>query len=118
MAVETFPVSPETCTVNGYRVKASSPAWAGLDFEHASVREQASILLFVMGNEAPFDLHLSAPWLDPDDTDREEDGCFYRVRPIARAGKKWNGRKVESVSIRPAPEMTPPWAIEVYLDPA
>lgn len=99
--MERFPVSPETVTVLGYKVKATDPMWTGLDLANAEPRQQASIMLAMVGaDEAPPDIHLNVPWMHPEDRARDpgDDGCRYRVRPRMEPGKKWKGRKVKSVA--------------------
>lgn len=97
MSVVRFPVSPDTITVLGYRVKESDPAWTGLDLANAEPRVQSTMWLAIAGaDEAPPDIHLNVPWKHPDDKDY--DGCMYRVRPRMESGKKWKGRKVVSAS--------------------
>jgi hypothetical protein len=111
--IETYPVTPETVTVLGYRVRATKPMWTGLDFSRAELRSHASIMLLMCGEDAPLDLHLSVPWKHPDDPPDEDDDCWYRVRPRAEVGKRWRGRLVKSVVIVAAPALDPPWAIEI-----
>lgn len=100
MTVERLPVSPETVTVLGNRVKKSSPAWRGLDLENADLATQATIMLVICGpDEAPPDLHLRVPWWHPDDGPAPSPPeMYYRVRPRMEPGKKWKGKKVESVA--------------------
>lgn len=98
-------VSPETVTVNGYRYKATDPAWIGLDFTTAEIR---------YWDKPPNDPRLRVPFCHPLDQPCDEDTlCYYRVYPIAEPGKRWKRRLVESVAIEPAPEMDPPWQIRV-----
>ncbi len=113
--IETFPVAPDTVTVLGYHAKPTDPMWLGLDFSRAELRSRASIMLLMCGWDAPIDLHLNVPWCHPDDQPYgwEEDGCWYRVRPRPEIGKRWRGKLVKSVAIVAAPELNPPWAIEV-----
>jgi len=112
---ELFPVDPTTCTVLGYRVTPDSPAWTGLRWNgKEEVRDRASVLEYLFGKEAPFDLHLRVQWEHPDDyVEGEEPDCWYRVRPIARPGRKWNGRKVKSVAIERDETRSPPWVIRI-----
>jgi hypothetical protein len=114
-AIERFPVDPSTCTVLGYRVKPDSPSWTGLRWNgKEEVRNRASVLEYLLGRDAPFDLHLRVPWEHPNDyVEGEEPDCWYRVRPIARAGKRWHRRKVKSVAIEPDPTRSPPWCIVI-----
>lgn len=98
---QRVPVSPETITVLGYRVKATSPAWTGLDLVNAEPRTQSTLWLAVAGqDEAPPDIHLDVPWCHPDDRARgaPADDCRYRVRPRMTPGKRWKGRLVKSVA--------------------
>lgn len=83
----TLPVSPETVTVLGYRVKADSPAWLGLDLSRAILREQNTLELVLFGKDAaPPDHHLDVPWCHPQDQPHGwRDGCMYRVRPRRKA---------------------------------
>lgn len=95
------PVSHETVTVLGSRVKANSPAWTGLDLANAEPRVQSSLMLTVIGpGEAPLDIHLNVPWCHPDDRTGSPDDfdCRYRVRPRMEAGKRWKGKKVVAVA--------------------
>lgn len=97
--ITRVPVSPETVTVLGYRVKPDDPMWLGLDLANAEPRTQASILLMMIGEDAPEDIHLCVPWNHPDDTANGiYDDCRYRVRPRMQAGKRWRGRLVKSVA--------------------
>ena len=92
-----LPVSPETCTVNGNRVKATDASWAGLDLANAEPRVQNTLALAVAGQDAaPPDIHLTVPWRHPEDGGDFD--CRYRVRPKMEAGKKWRGQKVRSVA--------------------
>ena len=99
-AVYRVPVSPETCTVNGYNTKKGKADWEGLDLDKAQVRVQSSLWLMVLGaRDAPLDIHLLTPFCHPEDRAEGHDAdCFYRVRPKAEPGKKWKGKKVKSVS--------------------
>src|SRR5690348_15194193 len=99
-----LPVSPETVTVLGSRVKVTDAAWLSLDLPRAQVRDKATIMVYICGyDEAPYDLHLCTPWIHPSDRydgwEGSEDECFYRVRPRARAGGRWQGRRVKAVRI-------------------
>lgn len=99
--MDRVPVSAETCTVLGYKVKTRDPEWAGLDLDRADLLQQSTLMLAICGpNDAPPDLHLSVPWCHPDDRARgeEPDGCYYRVRPRMEPGKKWAGKKVKAVA--------------------
>lgn len=111
--VERLPVDPTTCTVLGARVKPNSPRWTGLRWNgEETVLTQSTLMMVVCGADAPYDLHLRVPWVHPEDEARGfEADSFYRVRPIPRAGKKWNGRKVKSVAIERDETRSPPWAI-------
>jgi hypothetical protein len=56
-------VSPETVTVLGYSVKEGDPMWRGLDFDKAEPRQQASIMVAMVGQDAaPPDIHLNVPY--------------------------------------------------------
>lgn len=87
-------VAPSNCTVNGSRVRASSPAWKGLLFDHPRtiVRTRSTMMQAVAGPDAPYDLHLDVPFLHPEDAAAgrkwEDDECFYRVRPIVQRGDR------------------------------
>lgn len=87
-------LTPHNCTVLGNRVTAKSPAWRGLLFDHprCEIRTQSTLMLAVVGDDAPYDLHLNVPFLHPDDAARgqewEEDEIFYRVRPIWEPGDR------------------------------
>lgn len=98
--IERIPVSPETVTVLGYRVKATDPMWAGLDFDRAEPRQQNAALLAIAGPHEGLDVHLSVPFLHPEDKARgaKHDGCAYRVRPRAEVGKRWKGKRVGAVA--------------------
>lgn len=110
---ERLPVSPETVTVLGYRVRAHEPRWQGLDFAAATLRTQSTLMLAVCGKDAPYDLHLNVPFAYPGEPPERYEGVRYRVRPQAEPGKKWRGRKVADVAIKPAPGKDPPWEIVV-----
>lgn len=81
-----LPVTPETVTVLGYPVKATDPAWTGLDFAHAEIRENG----LVEG-----DHHLRVPWAHRQDRPDYWMGTHYRVRPrrkgwrFVREGEVW-----------------------------
>jgi hypothetical protein len=82
----TMPVSPKTVTVLGYRVKATDPAWLGLDLSRAILREQSTAGMFLLGPDAPPDHHLDVPWCHPNDQPGGwRDGLKYRVRPRRKA---------------------------------
>lgn len=101
-----LPVSPETCSVLGIRVRADSPAWLGLDFSRATTATK----LF-SARPCP---HLCVPFCHPEDQPEGwDDDMIYRVYPLMEAGRKWKGRKVISVAIEPAPDRDPPWVIVV-----
>lgn len=113
--VETLPVGPDTCSVNGSRYKANSPVWLGLDFSRAEIRTQSWLMVGMLGShEASYDLHLNVPFCHPDDQPGGwEDGTYYRVRPLMEPGRKWKGRKVSDVAIKRDDDRNPPWVIEV-----
>lgn len=80
-------VKASNSTVLGSRVRASSPAWAGLRFDEARVRTRSTLMMAVAGAAAPHDLHLDVPWDHPEDRARGLDsGCIYRVRPDLEPG--------------------------------
>lgn len=112
-----YPVAPETVEVLGSRWKSTTPAWKGLAFSHpeAVIMTQSTLFLALVGpKEAPFDLHLNVPFNHPDDGPvPDPTDMFYRVRPRAEAGRKWNGRKVEAVAIEPDADRDPPWRIVI-----
>jgi hypothetical protein len=65
------PVSPETCTVLGYRIgKRNMGMWTGLDFSRA---------IYPPGNPS-----MSVPFTRPDND--PEDDIRYRVRPRRKRG--------------------------------
>lgn len=83
---KTVHVTPETVTVNGYRVKATDQAWRGINWSDAQVLEQSSLMVFVVGAaQAPPDHHLSVAWMHTDDqkgyADSPDMWARYRVRP-------------------------------------
>lgn len=78
-------VKPSNSTVLGYGVRASSPAWAGLRFDEARARTRSTLMMAVVGADAPHDLHLDVPWDHPDDSPGRS-GCVYRVRPVYEPG--------------------------------
>lgn len=72
-ALDAAPVGPETVSVNGCRVRAGDPAWAGLDLAKAVLRQTS-----IWGK----DPHLDAPWCHPSDQPHGwKHGIRYRVRP-------------------------------------
>lgn len=96
-----LPVSPETCTVNGYRVKPTDTSWTGLDLANAEPRTQSTMMLAVVGSDdAPPDIHLNVPWCHPEDraNGAPADDCIYRVRPRMKVGRRWKGDVVRSLS--------------------
>ena len=111
-----YPVAPETTTVLGSRWRTTDVAWRGLAFSHEAVelRTQSTLMLYVAGRDAPYDLHLNVPFEHPDDgpiPDPPE--MMYRVRPRAEVGKRWMGRRVTAVAIEPDAGRDPPWRIVV-----
>ncbi len=98
--MKRVPVSPETITVLGHRVKPTDPMWTGLDLDNAEPRTQNTLSLACFGqDEAGIDIHLDVPWCHPEDRARGHDfDCRYRVRPKMEAGKKWKGKMVKSVA--------------------
>jgi len=76
-------VSPDTCTVNGCRVRRASAEWRDLDFARAKVRDQSTLMLAAVGPDAaPPDHHLDVPLLPPNEDMR------YRVRTIIEPGDR------------------------------
>lgn len=114
--MERVPVSPETCTVLGYRVKASDPRWAGLDLDKADLIMQSTLMLCVCGpDDAPIDAHLRAPWWHPDDGPAPDPPeMYFRVRPRMQAGKKWEGRKVKFVAFE---RFSGKWGLAIEFEP-
>lgn len=83
-----MPVTPETVTVLGYRVKATDPAWTGLNWSDVVEREKSTLMVFVCGgaDNAPDDHHLSVAWMHPNDqaagyANDPDIWVRYRVRP-------------------------------------
>src|SRR3954462_4776661 len=98
----TVPVAPDTVTVLGSYWTERTRAWAGLDFKRAELLTQSTLMRYVCGAEAPYDLHLNVPFMHPDDQASGHDEWLqYRVRPRAEPGKRWQGRLVKSVAIVP-----------------
>lgn len=87
------PVSADNCTINGYRAKATSAAWIGLDLARAEILRQSTLMLCVFGKDAPYDLHLNVPWMHPEDREKHADNpdswCYYRVRPKRKRGARF-----------------------------
>ena len=94
--MKRYKVTAKTVTVNGNRVRASSPAWLGLDMSKAEPRQQSTLMLFVDGAAAPTDVHLRVPFQHPGDT--VDSGCFYRIRPRVITGAAWENKIVKSVA--------------------
>lgn len=65
-----FPITPQTVTVNGYRVTESYAAWRGLDWSNVRLWESKI---------EPGAQTLVVSWKHPDDPPPAD--CFYRVRP-------------------------------------
>lgn len=90
MPMTREPVSPETCTVLGYRIrKRNVTMWTGLDLSRAEFRQTASIMDWVCGGvgKGPPDPHLRVPWKHPADPPPDEDDeMWYRVRPRRKRG--------------------------------
>lgn len=94
---EGEPVSAANCTVNGIRYKNNSPIWIGLDFVRAELRTQSTVMLYAVGQDkAPYDLHLSVPWMHPEvrptlgaDPDT---WVRYRVKPRREKGARFYQR--------------------------
>ena len=91
----TLPVSPDTVTVLGARVTETSPAWRGLDWSDAILRERSTAALAMLGPDAPPDHHLDVGWAHPSDPRDAWEGTRYRVRPrrkgwrFVREGDAW-----------------------------
>ena len=91
----TLPVSPDTVTVLGYRVKANSPMWAGLDWSDVILRERSTAAMLCFGASAQPDHHLDIAWSHPDDDRAAWEGTRYRVRPrrkgwrFVKEGDEW-----------------------------
>lgn len=111
--VVRVPVSPATTTVLGYRVKATSPMWAGLDLSKAEPRMQTTLELAFFGADAVTDIHLDVPWCHPEDQARGGEWVKYRVRPRMEAGKRWRGKVVKSVAFE---RWNGEWAIAVEFE--
>lgn len=116
--VVRYAVNHETCTILGSRYKADSPCWTGLHFNgNEKLRTQSTIMLWAVGSDASYDLHLDVPWEHPSDWDGEsEPDCIYRVRPIAEVGRRWRGRKVAAVDLERDASRSPPWVIIVTFE--
>lgn len=82
-----LPVAPDTCSINGSRYAATTPAWQGLDFGDAIFRERSTAAVALCGDSAPHDPHLDVAWCHPDDG--PGGACRYRVRARARIGARW-----------------------------
>jgi hypothetical protein len=100
--MDRIPVSPDTVTVLGHKVKKDDIMWTGLFLDRAEPATQSSLMLAICGkDDAPIDIHLRVPWCHPDDrTGTEEDynDCIYRVRPRMETGKKYKGKLVKFVA--------------------
>ena len=96
MEMKRYKVIPKNITVNGSNVTPKHPAWLGLDMSKAEPRQQTALMLAVLGDDAPVDVHLSVPFQHPSDT--TDWGMFYRVRPRMEPGGKWRGKTVKSVA--------------------
>lgn len=95
--IESYPVAPDTVTVNGSRYRGDRAGWQGLYLDSAE--------LLTGSLWSARDLHLEVPWMHPDDAAKMAgaapgDGwwAYYRVRPIAEPGKTWRRRKVAAVA--------------------
>lgn len=92
-------VTARNSTVLGEPCGERSPAWTGLLFGHPECRARRTSTLMefvgaVAGKPAPEDIHLSVPWVHPEDAANgrawEYDQCLYRVRPrIERGDLLW-----------------------------
>lgn len=89
-----LPVTPATCTVNGYAYHPKDAAWAGLDLSRAIVREKSTAAVALLGPDRAWpDHHLDVPWCHPDDQPEGWSDCIrYRVRPRRRG---WRFEKRE-----------------------
>lgn len=91
------PVTPRNSTVLDYPAK---PYWPRLLLDHATARVKSTLMLAIAGEDAPIDVHLSVPFLDPDLEDEPIDELpRYRVRPIVEVGDRFWVR--ESAYIAP-----------------
>lgn len=95
MTETTLPITPENVTVNGSKWGPKAP-WAGLDFSRAELRDKATIMVFVVGEDAaPLDPHLRVPFRHPDDPPEYWERCYYRVRTrrkkdrFVKRGRAW-----------------------------
>lgn len=82
MRIERLPVDPTTVDVLGNRVASGDPAWTGLVWERAEMRNRAKI---------------SVPWYHPDDPKHPDFECIYSVYPLAEPGKRWKNKVVKDV---------------------
>jgi hypothetical protein len=79
------PVQWTNSTVLGYPAKRY---WPHLLFEHAVARDQASIMVAMVGpDRAPRDVHLSVPYNEEGCRDQVDDLPRYRVRPVWEEGE-------------------------------
>ena len=121
MSVDIVPVTPQSCEVLGYRVRATDAMWRGLDFSRAKIRTKSTIGAFLFGKEAPTDLHLDVPFLHPEDAvfgaKWADDQQWYRVRSRAEVGKKWRGKTVVKIEICRDDSLDPPWAFSIETRP-
>jgi len=87
-------LSRQNVTVLGSSWARKSSPWEGLLFDHPAVerRTQSTLMQAIVGDAAPYDLHLDVPFVHPQDAARgttwEEDGCVYRVRPVIEVGDR------------------------------
>jgi hypothetical protein len=90
-----LPVTPDTVTVLGSRVKADCPMWRGLDWSDVILRERNTLEMALLGPKASEDHHLDIAWAHPADGKRACAGCRYRVRPrrkgwrFVQQGDEW-----------------------------
>src|SRR5687768_7582325 len=75
VAYQRIAVTHATSTVLGSPCHASD--FARLDLARAVCRTQSTIMLTIVGDRAPRDLHLDVPLVDDPE-------CVYRVRPRDR----------------------------------
>lgn len=78
-------VTAHNSEVLGRKVKPRDPAWKGLKWDGAVVRTQSTLMLALVGSDAPEDLHLNVPFANPKDDPGLWEGVKYRVRPRGKA---------------------------------
>lgn len=108
--MQQIPVSAATVTVDGWRRRASEPAWAALRWSDSSIREKSTLLVFVLGAEnAPPDHHIRVAWVHPDDWPMDQDPpadlvSYHRVRPRDRRFRFMKAADAPSGYVLVAPE--------------